>query len=87
MISQFSCVFLCNTSMTNSDKHNIFFAHAPLQTSVRKTLNTKRNITQTSKATNWWSFDESFARCLGNIIKLYKIQFVQYFLRKDKKIL
>ena len=33
-------------------------------------LNTKRNITQTSKETNWWKLDESFAGCLENIIKL-----------------
>ena len=33
-------------------------------------LNTKRNITQTSKETNWWKFDESFAGGLENIIKL-----------------
>ena len=48
----------------------IFLAHAQLQNSVNLALNTKRNITQTSKETNWWSFDESFAGCLGNIIKL-----------------
>ena len=37
--------------MTNSDKHNNLFAHAPLQNSVDKALNTIRNITQTSKET------------------------------------
>ena len=46
--------------MTNSDKHNNLFAHAQLQNSVNKALNTKRRITQTSKETNWWSFDKSF---------------------------
>ena len=46
--------------MTNSDMHNTLFTHAQLQNSVNKALNTKRNITQTSKETNWWSFDESF---------------------------
>ena len=46
--------------MTNSDKHNNLFAHAQLQNSVIKALNTKRSITQTSKETNWWSFDKSF---------------------------
>ena len=56
MISQFSCV-LMHTSMTNSDKHNNLFAHAQLQNSVNKALSTKNNITQTSKETNWWSFD------------------------------
>ena len=48
----------------------IFFAHAQLQNSVNKTLNTKRNITQTSKETNWWSFDESLAGYLENIVNL-----------------
>ena len=52
--------------MMNSDKHNEHFAHAQLQNSVIA-LNTKRNITQTSKETNWWSFDESLAGCLENI--------------------
>ena len=70
--------------MANPDKHNIFFAHAQLQNSVNKALNTKRNITQTPKETNWWSFNESFAECLGNHIKLQLIRFVQYFLTKYK---
>ena len=57
--------------MTNSDKRNIFFfAHAQLHNSVNKALNTKGNKTQTSKETHRWSFDESFAGCLENIIKL-----------------
>ena len=56
--------------MTNSDKRNyLLFAHAQLHNSVNKALNTRENINQTSKETNWWSFDESFARCLENIIK------------------
>ena len=46
--------------MTNSDKQNNLFAHAQLQNLVNKSLSPKRNITQTSKETNWWSFDESF---------------------------
>ena len=46
--------------MTNSDMHNNLFTHAQLQNSVNKVLNTTRNITQTSKETNRWSFDESF---------------------------
>ena len=54
--------------MTNSDKRNIFFffffffffANGQLHNSVNKALNTKGNIAQTSKETNWWSFDESF---------------------------
>ena len=56
--------------MTNYDKRYNFFAHAQLHNSVNKALNTKGNITQASKATNWWSFDVSFAGCLENIIKL-----------------
>ena len=57
--------------MTNSDKRsNLCFAHAQLHNSVNKALNTKRNITKTSKETQRWSFDESFAGCLENIIKL-----------------
>ena len=60
--------------MTNSDKPNnlfahaisliTFFAHAQLQNSVKKTLNKKKQLTQTSNKTNWWSFDESLARSL-----------------------
>ena len=53
--------------MTNSDKRNNLFEHAQLHNSVNKALNTKGNITQTSKETNWWSFNESFAGCLENI--------------------
>ena len=57
--------------MTNSDKHNnLFFAHAQLQNSMNKALNTIRNITQNSKETNWWSFNESLAGCLENVINL-----------------
>ena len=55
---------------TNSDKHNNLFAHAQLQNSVNKALNTIRNITSTLKETNWWSFDESLAGCLENVINL-----------------
>ena len=54
--------------MTNSDKLNNRFAHAQLQNSVNKALNTKSNITQTSKETNWWSFDELLAGCLKTIL-------------------
>ena len=32
--------------MTNSDKHNNLFAHAQLQNSVNKALNTKKESTQ-----------------------------------------
>ena len=40
--------------MKISDKrNNLFFAHAQLHNSVNKALNTKWNITQTSKETNW----------------------------------
>ena len=57
--------------MTNSDKlNNLFFARAQLENSVNKALNTKKELTQTSNATHWWSFDESLAGCLENIIKL-----------------
>ena len=62
--------------MMNSDKHNNLFSHVQLQNSV-KALNTKRNITQTSKETNWWSFDESLAGCLESIIKLSSNTFSQ----------
>ena len=66
--SSVKTVFLCSYKiMTNSDKHNNLFAHAQSQNSVNKALNTKRNITQKSKETNWWSFDESIAGCLENI--------------------
>ena len=68
LVSSDKTVFLCiNTIMTNSDKHNSLFAHAQLQNSVNKALDTKRNITEKSKETNWWSFDESLAGCLENI--------------------
>ena len=68
LVSSDKTVFLCiNTIMTNSDKHNNLFAHAQLQNLVNKALNTKRNITQKPKETNWWSFDESLAGCLENI--------------------
>ena len=56
--------------MMNSDKPNKLFAHAQLRNSVNKALNTKKELTQTSNETNWWSFDESLAGCLENIIKL-----------------
>ena len=56
--------------MMNSEKPNNLFAHAPLQNSVNKALNTKKELTQTSNETKWWSFNESLAGCLENIIKL-----------------
>ena len=56
--------------MMNSEKPNNLFAHAQLQNSVNKALNTKKELTQTSNETKWWSFDESLAGCLENIIKL-----------------
>ena len=65
MIKQFSCVI-----MQHKYDETIFFAHAKLQNSVNKALNTIRSITQTSKETNWWSFDESFSGCLENVINL-----------------
>ena len=51
---------LCSTSMANSVKKNNLLAHAQLQNSVNTALSPERNIAQTSKETNWWSFDESF---------------------------
>ena len=44
--------------MTTSDKHSNLFAHAHAQSqkSVNKAKKTKRNINQTLKETNWWSF-------------------------------
>ena len=62
-------VFFCN-NVTILISITIFFAPAQLQNSVNKALNTMRNITQTSKETNWWSFDESLAGCLENVINL-----------------
>ena len=56
--------------MTNSDKPNNLFLHMGNCMSVKKALNTKGNITKTSKEINWWSFNKSFAGCLENIIKL-----------------
>ena len=58
--------------MTNSDKHNNIFAHAQLQNSLNKALNTKKELTQTSNETNWWSFDESLAGCLENLSKYFR---------------
>ena len=65
--------------MTNSDKHNNLFAPAQLQNSVNTALNTNRNITQTSKETNWWSYNESLAGCLETLLS-----FSKYFLTKYK---
>ena len=56
--------------MTNSDKPNNVFAHAQLQNSVIKALTQKKELTQTSNETKWWSFNESLAECLETIIKL-----------------
>ena len=42
LVSSDKTVFLCiNTIVTNSDRHNNLFAHAQLQNSVNKALNTK----------------------------------------------
>ena len=68
--------------MTNFDKHNnLCFACAIAKISD-SVLNTQRSITQTSNETNWFSFDESFAGCLGNIIKLSKYFLSHCFLSK-----
>ena len=56
--------------MTNSDRPHNLFAHAQLQNSVNTALNTKKELTQTSNETNWWSCDKSLVGCLENIIKL-----------------
>ena len=55
--------------MANSDKPKTI-AHARLQNSVNKALSTKKELTQKSYETKWWSFNESLAGCLENIIKL-----------------
>ena len=59
--------------MTISDKHKYLFAHAQLQNSEIKALNTKKELSQTSNKTNWWSFNESLAGCLENIIIAIKL--------------
>ena len=53
-----------------SDKHDNLFCACAIANSVNKALNTLRNITQTSKETNCWRFDESLAGCLENVINL-----------------
>ena len=66
-------VFLCNNATQVCRiliSITIFFSHAQLQNSVNKALNTIWNITQTSKETNWWGFDESLAGCLEHFINL-----------------
>ena len=50
--------------MTNSDKQNNLFCTC----AIAKALDTKSDITQTSKETNWWSFDESLAWCLKTLL-------------------
>ena len=52
--------------MANFDKHSNF----NLRMRNSEVLNTKRSITQASNESNWWSFEESFAGCHGNIITL-----------------
>ena len=69
MVGQF-LVFLCDTIMANSDKHNNLFCACAIGKFSEKSKNTKKNITQTSKGTAWWSFKRSFAGYLGNMIKL-----------------
>ena len=56
--------------MKNSDKHNNRFCPCAIAKFVNKALNPIRNIIQTSKEKNWWSFDESLAGCLENVINL-----------------
>ena len=70
MIKQFSCVIMQHKYDEILISITIFYAHVQLQNSVNKALNTIRNITQTSKETNWWSFDELLADYLENVINL-----------------
>ena len=73
LVSIDKTVFLCNIATQVRRiliSITFFFAHVQLQNSVDKALNTIRNITQTSKETNWWSFDELLAGCLENVINL-----------------
>ena len=72
LVSSDKSVFLCfNATQVRPFLISITpFCACAIATFGEKTETTKRNITQTSKKTNWWSFDESFAGHLGNIIKL-----------------
>ena len=73
LVSSDNTVFLCfNATQVLRILIGIttFIADAQLQTSVSKALSTKKELTQTSNETNWWSFDESLAGCFENIIKL-----------------
>ena len=65
--------------MTNSDKHsNLILRMRNCKNLVNKALNTKKGHNSDIKSDmdmiclcqNWWSFNESFAGCLGNIMKL-----------------
>ena len=57
--------------MPNSDKHNnLFLRMRNCKISVNEALNTRKELTQTSNETNWWSFDVSLAGCLEHIVKL-----------------
>ena len=73
LVSSDKTVFLCNNATQVYPiliSITTFFSHAQLQNSVNKASNTIWNITQTSKETNWWGFDESLAGCLENVINL-----------------
>ena len=67
LVSSGNTVFL--TSMTNSDKPNNHCACAIAKFS-EQSFKHKKELTQTSNETKWWSFEESLAGCLENIIKL-----------------
>ena len=72
LVSSDKTVFLCNNATQVCRiliSITIFFSHAQLQNSV-KALSTIRNITKTSKETNWRGFDESLAGCLENVTNL-----------------
>ena len=69
--------------MTHSDKQNNLFAHAQLQNSVYKAKNTKRNITQKSKETNRWSFNDSLLDVWVTILSCNKYVLFNTFSKKN----
>ena len=69
--------------MTNSDKPNNHCACAIAKFS-EQSFKHKKELTQTSNETKWWSFEESLAGCLENIIKLSKYFSSNAFLQNIK---
>ena len=61
--------------MTNSDKHSHLFAHAQLQNCFNNALNTKKNITHTSKEANWCGVS------MNRLLDIWKtlLSFSKYF--------